>query len=359
VIPGSTSGTTNTDTATFGNSVVTTVLPDANRNLEFITFDGSTSAFTIGSTSGNALLMTAGGAVDIDSTFAGSNITETVDAPLTLEGDYSIANNSTNAGVSLSFGGSITSVFLAPNTKTHLTVSGPGAMTLDGPIGNGGGTVELVMSGTGTLALGGNNTFTGGVWVNSGTVVVTNASAFNSAALNYLFLVNGTFTLNGHSVTLGGLDNRGNATSPVIQNASASPATVTVVDPVNSGFDGEFPGILQDGPGGGALTLIKAGPGPMTLSGNNTFTGGLAVQNGTLSISSLDNANTVGPMGKTASVTLGSSGNIGTILLPGGGGVSSNMPFTLAAGGAGEFETLGSATLSGVISGSGGLVVSG
>jgi hypothetical protein len=64
-------------------------------------------------------------------------------------------------------------------------------------------------------------------------------------------------------------------------------------------------------------------------------------------------------MGKTASVTLGSSGNIGTILLPGGGGVSSNMPFTLAAGGAGEFETLGSATLSGVISGSGGLVVSG
>jgi fibronectin-binding autotransporter adhesin len=359
VVPGATSGTTNTDTATFDTgSSTTSIVPDANRNLGNISFGNSAAAYTIGTTSGNALLMTSGGTIQIASTFSGSNITERVNAPLILEGDYSFANNSTNAGVSLNFGGSVTST-LPPATITHLAVSGAGSMTIGGSIGNGGGTVELIMSGTGTLTLSGNNTLTGGVWIYSGNVIVTNSGAFNSTNPDYLTLINGTLTLNGHSVTLGGLSNRGYAGNPVIQNASATPATLTVVAPANEDFDGTDLGVLQDGPGGGALTLIKAGPGPMTLSGTNTFTGGLMVQNGTLAISSVNNANTAGPLGKLARVTLGSTGNTGAILLPGGGAVSSNMPFTLAAGGSGEFDTLGTATLTGVISGSGGLVVGG
>src|SRR6266567_199767 len=48
-VPGATSGTTNADTATFNStSSATSIVPDANRNLENITFDTSAAAYTIG-----------------------------------------------------------------------------------------------------------------------------------------------------------------------------------------------------------------------------------------------------------------------------------------------------------------------
>src|SRR5947208_2932225 len=60
LIPGINDGTTtNTDLAAFTtNSNITNPLPDANRNLQNITFDqAAASAYVIGSTSGNALLL--------------------------------------------------------------------------------------------------------------------------------------------------------------------------------------------------------------------------------------------------------------------------------------------------------------
>ncbi|HKD38159.1 MAG TPA: hypothetical protein VKB78_15200, partial [Pirellulales bacterium] len=70
IVPGATSGITNSDTATF-NSASSTLLvtPDAGRNLEFIIFDASAPGYTIGTTGGNALMLTAGGEIQIASTF--------------------------------------------------------------------------------------------------------------------------------------------------------------------------------------------------------------------------------------------------------------------------------------------------
>jgi hypothetical protein len=50
IVPGATSGTTNTDTATFNNAGngQTTIIPDAGRNLENITFDTGAAPYTIG-----------------------------------------------------------------------------------------------------------------------------------------------------------------------------------------------------------------------------------------------------------------------------------------------------------------------
>ena len=42
---------------------------------------------------------------------------------------------------------------------------------------NGGGTMALVKTGSGTLTLGGNNTFTGGVTINAGTLQLGNPGA--------------------------------------------------------------------------------------------------------------------------------------------------------------------------------------
>jgi hypothetical protein len=125
--PGATSGTTNTDTATFNsNSSFTSITTDAGRNLENITFDTSAATYAIGTTGGPALQLTSGGTIQIAGTFTGANIFETINAPLTLDGSYTFADNSTNAGVGLDFGGAVTSGVAGTQT---LTIAGAGTTT--------------------------------------------------------------------------------------------------------------------------------------------------------------------------------------------------------------------------------------
>ncbi|HKD38524.1 MAG TPA: autotransporter-associated beta strand repeat-containing protein [Pirellulales bacterium] len=127
------------------------------------------SAATSGrSPSGNTLSLTSLGEVQIASTFLGSGVTETINAPLTLEGSYDIADNSTNGNL-LNLGGAISSGTAGTQT---LTVAGPGATAINGAIGNGNGTIALTKAGTGTLTLTGNNTFSGGLAVQSGTLLI-------------------------------------------------------------------------------------------------------------------------------------------------------------------------------------------
>ena len=64
-VPGATTGTTNTDTATFNqNAPHSPLTVDAGRNLKNITFDtANVNSMTIGTVGGNALLLTAGGTI--------------------------------------------------------------------------------------------------------------------------------------------------------------------------------------------------------------------------------------------------------------------------------------------------------
>ena len=156
--PGAIIGTTNGDTALFNAaSTTTTVLPDSGRNLANITFDGTAPSYTIGAAGGNALLLTSGGTIQIASTLTGSNVFETINAPLVLEGNYTLANNN-NSGVSeltADAGGTSS----GPVGTQTLTVTGVGA-TATGAIGGGNGTIAVVKNGTGLLFLEGNDTFT-------------------------------------------------------------------------------------------------------------------------------------------------------------------------------------------------------
>jgi autotransporter-associated beta strand protein len=278
VVPGATSGTTNTDTATFNSSSSTLlVTPDAGRNLEFITFDTSAAAYTIGATAGNALLLTAGGQIQIAGTFTGTNLTETVNAPLVLEGDYTLADNSTVTGDLLSFGGTITPAAAGVHT---LTIAGADNTTIGGAIG-GGANIAIVKGGIGTLTLGGNNTFTGGMTINAGNVLLTNAGALNSATPNAVAFgaaSTGTLTLNGLSTSLNGLTTNASVGSPVVQNASSASAVLTIGNPSSN----TYAGVLQNGTGAGTLALVKSGAGGLTLSGLNTYSGGTTVAGGTL-----------------------------------------------------------------------------
>ncbi len=118
---------------------------------------------------------------------------------------------------------------------------------------------------------------------------------------------------------------------------------------------------------GAATSVTKAGTGQLTLSGVNSFTGQLNIENGTVFTSSINNKSVNGVLGAGTLVVLGASGQTGRLAIQVDGGVSSTKDFTLATGGTGEirFGNIGtfqitnadrSMTLSGTIGGGGNLV---
>ena len=170
---------------------------------------------------------------------------------------------------------------LSGNATIGVT-QGTGELQLNNAIG---GNFAVTKVGSGTLLLAGNNTFTGGVTINSGTLQVGNPGALNSSSPNSVaFSSNssGTLSLNGNSVTVSGLTTSATVGTPVVQDVNAASAVLTV----NNSVANTFAGTLQDGTGGGSLGLTKSGGGTLTLSGNNTFTGGVTIQSGTLRVGS-------------------------------------------------------------------------
>jgi autotransporter-associated beta strand protein len=135
------------------------------------------------------------------------------------------------------------------------------AVTFGGTISGTGAVV--VMGGTGTLTLTGNNTYAGGTTINFGTLAVSsdaNLGASNSG-LNFQ---NGTLRFlssfeTSRAVTIG------------------IGAVIDVGQSTNT-----MSGVIS-GPGGLA-SLVKTGTGTLVLSGNNTYNGGTVISAGTLQL---------------------------------------------------------------------------
>ena len=252
-IPGATSGTTNTDTATFNNSGNgrTSIVIDAGRNLESIAFDTAAVAYTIGATGGNALLLTNSGQIQIAATFLGSNVTETVKAPLILEGSYTFANNSTNAGVLLDFGGA---VITAANP---LTLSGRGNISISGSIS---GVGSINKAGSGTVYLTGANSYSGGTTVTAGLLVTnTLGDSGSPIVVSAAAGVNSALVLGGgqQGQTVGSLAGTVAPSGLAVVSISAND-TLTVNQATNTTFGGT---IWNSG------TLIKSGAGTLEVQG--------------------------------------------------------------------------------------------
>lgn len=180
---------------------------------------------------------------------------------------------------------------------------------------SGAGSIALGASSTGTLNLDGANTFTGSVAVNGGELKLVSPTALNVTTPNPVSVAGtGKFTLNGNSVTTGGLS--GTDATAVVQNASSTPATLTVNKASGVSI---YNGTLVDGTGGGALTLAKSGSGELSIGGTNTFTGGALV--------------TAGILRSSSNAALGPSGvNVNGGALLGAAGVTTNNVITISQG---------------------------
>jgi fibronectin-binding autotransporter adhesin len=160
-------------------------------------------------------------------------------------------------------------------TSFNNTSGGIATYTVSGAYGITNGL--LAKSGSGTLVLNTVNSYTGGTTINGGTIQAGNSSALGAAAGTLAFGASssGKLQVNGNAITVGGLGSDSTAT---IENANGAAGSLTV----NSSGASAFAGTLQNGPGGGALSLTSSGSGTLTLSGASGFSGGTFISAGTV-----------------------------------------------------------------------------
>jgi fibronectin-binding autotransporter adhesin len=181
---------------------------------------------------------------------------------------------------------------------THtLTMAGAGVTELrGGSIGSG----RIVKQGTGTLLLGNDKTFTGGVQLDvgalgiingatplgTGTLTINGGTIFPSAATRTLanaMVWGGDFQMRHPSLSLdSSLGHSLSITGDVLLTGNR---TVTVNNGTSSVSGApNFLAVGTIGDGGSGYSLSKAGPGTLVLLGDNTYTGGTTVSAGTLQL---------------------------------------------------------------------------
>ena len=185
----------------------------------------------------------------------------------TLEATGSFTLNS-NRGIALGSGGATFDV----NGAAPSTLIFSGAIS-DSVSSTGG----ITLTDTGTLSLGGANSYTGPTNINSGTLSTTATNTLPQMSAVVLG-PGSTLLLNGFSQNVGSLSGGGNVT-----DNSSNNITLTIGND-NTTPAMAFYGVLSDTTASntGTLALSKVGTGLITLSGINTYSGGTTVTGGTL-----------------------------------------------------------------------------
>jgi autotransporter-associated beta strand protein len=166
--------------------------------------------------------------------------------------DQTVGNSSTTANAILTLNGATTSAF--------------GGRIVDS-LGAGTFKTEVVVNETGAVvALTGNNTYSGGTTITSGTLQI-NSPASMGAASAAATIVNGTLEASANI-----------ASSRNLLLAGASKISVA------SGVTFDVTGTVSDGVTAGSLN--KKGAGTLTLAASTSYTGGTNVDAGTLAIGS-------------------------------------------------------------------------
>ena len=223
---------------------------------------------------------------------------------ITLNADTTISHDWNNATIQT---GAITGS--GRNLQLTTTQAGQNGIIISSAIQTGAGRISVTgaaNSGAYSVQLGGNNTFTGGLVINNGVVQLNSTGALNSTAGSENAVsfgastTTGKLALNGRSYVISNLISNAAPGSPVVENGNAAAVTLTVGNSQN--LSGIYAGVIQNGTGGGALSLTKSGSGTLTLSGTNTYAGTTLISGGTLTLDA------TGTINNTSEVSLGTVG---------------------------------------------------
>jgi autotransporter-associated beta strand protein len=244
-------------------------------------------------------------------------------------GDYGYNLDGTNA---VNLAGRVIPASVTADSSTSYRLTGIGGID---------GSTSFVKNNGNTFLIGTSNNFTGGTFVNAGTLAVANKSALGS----------GSVTLAGGTLQFAA--NITNANSVTVTVNSTLDVPTNVIAQMSGAITGAV-NVARTGSGNLTLagnvvvaSLTKSDNGTLTLSGNSTFTGAAQVAGGTLNLtgSVTPGYMTVGSASGDAMASL--SGNLSTSNLfvgnvSGAVGALRQTGGTLTlAGGAGDLLNLG------------------
>ena len=181
------------------------------------------------------------------------------------------------------------------NSTSLLTLSPIGGSTVfSGVISGGGtlGTIGLVMNGSGTQVLAGNNTFTGGTTITAGTLNLANANALKNSTVSVNAANGLVFSPGVGTYNVGGLSG---TNSVALNDTSSLPVTLSAG---GNNATSVYTGVMS-GPG----SFIKTGSGTLFLGTSSSYTGSTIIAGGTLKLPA-----PAGTVGATTGVVSASPG---------------------------------------------------
>ncbi len=213
--------------------------------------------------------------------------------PIALAGSFTFAGtHQLNTGT-----GAVTAVGASTVNVSAST------LTVGGPIGGSG---SFTKTGSGTLVLAANSTYTGGTSLNAGVLDVNSAAALGTGTLTIaggsLDNTSGgsiTVTNNNAQVWSGDVTFIGSNTL----NLGTGPVTMTGNRTVTVNSNALTVGGIGDN--GGSFSLTKAGGGILNVSGISTYTGTTTVSAGTLLVTGKISSDTTVTNGSTLSFGAG------------------------------------------------------
>ncbi len=164
------------------------------------------------------------------------------------------------------------------------------------------GTGSLVKTGTGELTLNGDNDYSGGTTIDDGVLIADNADSLGSGDIDNSGVLQvgegelkNTLSGTGSLVKIGTGELTLNGDNDYSGGTTISDGTLIAasVNALGSG-DIDNSGVLQVGEGElkntlfGSGSLVKTGTGELTLSGDNTYSGGTTISGGTLIAASVN-----------------------------------------------------------------------
>jgi len=220
-----------------------------------------------------------------------------------------VMGGSTGGATIANYGGTGTTLTLNGNIQASgtgiktLTLNDKnGSITVNGTIANdiSGNAVSLVKTAlsANTVTLNSANGYTGGTTISSGTLVVGNSGALGTGALT----VTGAATLMASNNVI--LANN-------IANNITAGSYLSIASGQNTGFTNAITGLIS---GTGGVRANTAGSRTELLNVNNSFGGGLKVEQGTFVAANMGNAGANSAIGTSGTVILGGSGNPGFLI---------------------------------------------
>ncbi|EAW2492413.1 fibronectin-binding autotransporter adhesin ShdA [Salmonella enterica subsp. enterica serovar Leoben] len=238
---------------------------------------------------------------ELENILSGSgSLVKTGTGELTLSGDNSYSGGTTITGGTL--------------TADHADSLGSGDIDNSGVLKVGEGDLEntlsgsgsLVKTGSGELTLSGDNDYSGGTIISDGTLIADNADSLGTGAVaNSGVLQVGEGELENTLSGSGSLMKTGTGELTLSgDNGYSGGTTITggtlIADNADSLGTGAVAnsGVLQVGEGelentlSGSGSLVKTGTGELTLSGDNNYSGGTTITDGTLTADHADSLGT-------------------------------------------------------------------